>query len=209
MTIYSFLIASVMIIISPGTGVMYTISTGINQGKRGGILAAVGCTAGIIPHLCVSIALSTLLMTMNQRVFLIVKYAGALYLLYMGIGMLVSKAKTQQDDTVENQNLHGIIKRGVMINLLNPKLTLFFFSFLPQYGQQLQSSDSTNSVFRYGFAGLLFMLVTLIVFIGYGVLAGAARQLIIGKPKLLALIQKSFGLIFIWFALSLAVGTMG
>ena len=95
MNIVSFFISSLIIILIPGTGVIYTISTGITKGKKASVIAALGCTAGIMPHLCLSISLSSLILQMNSWAFNIVKIAGALYLLYLGIGMIVSKSKTK------------------------------------------------------------------------------------------------------------------
>ena len=93
MNTYAFIITSLIIILIPGTGVIYTISTGLIKGKKASIIAALGCTAGILPHLFVTIALSSWLMKMSERAFFLLKCAGVLYLLYLGISMIVSKKK--------------------------------------------------------------------------------------------------------------------
>lgn len=204
MNILSFLISSLIIVLMPGTGVIYTISTGIAKGKRASVFAAIGCTAGIIPHLCLSIALSTFVLQMGNRVFNIVKIAGALYLLYLGIGMIVEKSNLSFEDSQENAKAFEIMRRGILINLLNPKLTIFFFSFMPQYISTNDRGYLTQSLML----GLSFMLLTLIVFIGYGLLAGSTQKLIKKSPRAMNILQKCFGLIFVVFAIQLGVSSI-
>lgn len=201
MNTYTFFITSFIIILIPGTGVIYTISVGISKGKKASILAAFGCTAGIIPHLCISIALSSLLVKMSSSAFTIMKLLGALYLLYLGAGMMLSKTKLKLENAKLENNPVPIVWRGILINLLNPKLTLFFFSFLPQY----VNSNGKNYVIESLTYGLAFMILTLIVFMGYGILAGTAKKLIISSPKRINLLQKFFGIIFVVFAVQLAL----
>ena len=201
MDTYTFLITSLIIILIPGTGVIYTISLGITEGRKKSIFAALGCTAGIIPHLCISIALSSLLMQMNDKIFTVIKYIGALYLIYLGLGMIFSKGNVQFSETQAESHTPAIIRRGILINLLNPKLTLFFFSFLPQYVR----SDSTNYMVKSSLLGILFMALTFIVFVGYGFLAGTAKTWLCQSHKRMALLQKCFGATFIAFAIKLAL----
>lgn len=200
MNSFSFFITSFIIILIPGTGVIYTISTGITKGKRASMLAALGCTMGIIPHLCVSIALSSFLMEMNNKAFLVLKLIGAIYLLYLGIGMIISKTRLELTNSKSAGKVSTIIRSGIFINLLNPKLTLFFFSFLPQYVKST-SNNYTVECLLYGFA---FMILTLLVFIAYGLLAGVTNKFFIYFPKRISLLQKIFGIIFIVFAIQLA-----
>ena len=197
----AFLITSLIIILIPGTGVIYTVSLGMSEGRKKTFFAALGCTAGILPHLCISIVLSSLLMQMDDRVFLVVKYIGVLYLIYLGAGMIFSKGNVQFSEHQEESRASAIIRRGVLINLLNPKLTLFFFSFLPQY----VSSDSSNYMIKSSLLGLLFMVLTFIVFIGYGFLAGTAKEWLCQSPKRMSFLQKCFGITFIAFAVKLAL----
>lgn len=203
MNTYTFLITSLIIILIPGTGVIYTISTGISKGKKESIFAALGCTTGIVPHLCTSIIFSSLLVKMSPEAFLILKMAGAIYLLYLGFGMLFSKTGFDFESSQTEKKSTTIIRRGILINLLNPKLTLFFFSFLPQY----VSSNSQNYVIECLLYGFAFMLLTFVVFVGYGMLAGIAKKSIINSPKWINLIQKLFGIIFIAFAIELALSS--
>lgn len=200
MNIFNFFVTSIILILIPGTGVTYTISTGITKGKRASIFAALGCTMGIIPHLCISIALSSFLMKMNNKAFLIIKLIGALYLLYLGIGMIRSNTSFDPENCKTEEKSSTIIRRAILINLLNPKLTIFFFSFLPQYAKST-NDNYIKECLLYGFA---FMLLTLLVFIGYGLLAGVTNGFFKNSPKRLSLIQKLFAFVFIAFAFQLA-----
>ncbi|MEW9124751.1 MAG: LysE family translocator [Thermotaleaceae bacterium] len=166
MSTYNFFVTSLIIILIPGTGVAYTISEGISKGKRASLYATFGCMIGIIPHLCISMMLSSLLLSMSTTVFFIMKLVGSIYLLYLGMGMIFSKTEVKKENVVAEKQPIWIIRRGVLINLLNPKLTLFFFAFLPQY---VSTTDGAY-IFQSGIYGLVFMLLTGVVFMGYGFL---------------------------------------
>lgn len=204
MNTVSFLITSFIIILIPGTGVIYTISTGITKGKKSSIFAALGCTMGIIPHLCVSISLSSFIMKMSNNAFFILKLIGAIYLLYIGIGMIVSKTSFEVANCKSEEKVSTIIRSGILINLLNPKLTLFFFSFLPQYVKSTRDNYMVECLF-YGFA---FMILTLLVFIVYGLLAGITNNFFMNSPKRISMLQKIFGIIFVIFSIQLALSSM-
>jgi len=204
MNIVSFFISSLIIILMPGTGVIYTISTGIAKGKRASIFAAIGCTVGILPHLCLSIVLSSFVLRMGSQAFNIAKIAGALYLLYLGIGMVISKSKLSFESSQGNLKAIESVRQGILINLLNPNLTLFFFSFLPQY----VSTSDKNYFLQSFLLGLFTMLLTLIVFIGYGILASGAKKLIEKSTHTSRILQKCFGLIFVIFAFQLGLSSI-
>lgn len=199
MNTYTFLITSIIIVLLPGTGVIYTISKGLINGKKSSTIAAFGCTLGIIPHLIISICFSSLILKMNEGAFNIIKILGCIYLLYLGIGMIISKSNINLDNNTIEEKPSKVISRAVLINLLNPKLTLFFFSFLPQY----VSSNSRYYIRNSFILGLLFMLLTLIIFILYGLLANLAKSFIIYSPKKIKRINIMFGIIFILFAIKL------
>ncbi|MDF2611521.1 MAG: putative threonine efflux protein [Lachnospiraceae bacterium] len=203
MNTYTFLITSLIIILIPGTGVIYTISTGISKGRKASLFASLGCTTGIVPHLCISILLSSFLVKMSPNLFLFMKIIGAIYLLYLGLRMLFSKNGLEFGKVLTDGKPTTIIRRGILINLLNPKLTLFFFSFLPQY----VSSESQYFVIECLLYGCIFMILTFVIFIGYGMLAGTAKTLL-NSPKLMNLVQKLFGIIFIGFAIQLGLSPL-
>lgn len=201
MSFGAFLITSFIIILMPGTGVVYTISTGIMNGRHKSIVAAFGCTLGIVPHLCVSIALTSMLMQMNSTVFTIMRYAGAAYLIYMGVGMIRSKDSIRFEEETGAEGALAIVRRGILINLLNPKLTLFFFSFLPQYVRGTEG----QFVIQSAVLGIAFMIMTFVVFAIYGLLAGTARGWLSKSEKRISALQRLFGTVFVGFALKLAL----
>lgn len=203
MNTYTFLITSLIIILIPGTGVIYTVSSGISKGRKASIFASLGCTTGIVPHLCISILLSSFLVKMSPKAFLFIKMIGAIYLLYLGLRMLFSKNGLEFGKVLTDEKPTIIIRRGILINLLNPKLTLFFFTFIPQY----VSSESQYYVIECLLYGCVFMMLTFVIFIGYGMLAGTAKTLI-NSPNLMNLVQKLFGIIFIVFAIQLSLSPL-
>ena len=188
----------------PGTGAIYTISTGLTKGKKVGIIAALGCTIGIIPHIIVGIFLSSFLLSLNEKAFFILKIIGGIYLFYLGLQMLVSKTTLTLDNHSEDTKTKNILFKAVFINLLNPKLTIFFFSFLPQYIH----SDSSSYICSNLILGSLFMLLTFLVFSAYAILSGLSASLIGQFPKRILHIQQIFGIVFIAFAAKLIFSTM-
>lgn len=203
MEIINFLITSIIIILMPGTGVIYTISVGLTTGRRAGIYAATGCTIGIIPHLCASILMFSLLEMISREAFLILKLIGAAYLLYLGFGMLLSKSGLKLGNNMTDGKPSTIIRHAILINLLNPKVTLFFISFFSQY----ISLNDSNYVAKCLVNGFVFMVLTLVIFIGYGVLAGTAKNLL-NSTKVMNLSQKLFGVVFIVFAIQLGMSSI-
>jgi len=204
MNLYTFILSSIIIILIPGTGVIYTVSTGLAKGKKASVIAALGCTAGIVPHLCVSILLSSLILEFGNHIFPVMKAIGTLYLIYLGLGMVLDKTQVNFEKGESDDSVLATIRHGVLINLLNPKLTLFFFSFLPQYVSKYDSNYILYSLLY----GLMFMLLTLIVFVSYGVFAGTMREFVIRSPKILNGVQKVFGAMFIIFAIKLALSSL-
>lgn len=197
----SFIITSLIVVAIPGTGVLYTLSKGLASHKKDIILAAVGCTLGIVPHLLAGVfGLSALLHT-SAVLFSTIKYIGVAYLVYLGIGMIRSKG-FNVDVQTSSQTSFRIIGKAVLINLLNPKLTLFFLSFLPQFIE----SNSSNYQIQMMILSLLFMGITLIVFLVYGLLAHSFKRLFTESPQIMNRIQKGFGLVFLGLAAKLAFG---
>lgn len=198
---YGFILTSLIVVVIPGTGVIYTVSTGISGNRKDSIAAAFGCTAGIIPHLLASMIGLSAIFYASSLVFRIIKMIGVAYLFFLGIGMIRDRSGFKINEKINENNRIRIVVKGILINLLNPKLTLFFFSFLPQF------IDNDNSAYflQLMLLGGFFMILTLIIFILYGILANYFRQFIFNSPKVIHRIQQSFGLLFIGLAAKLAV----
>jgi len=197
---YGFILTSLIIVLIPGTGVIYTISTGITGSKKDCIAAAIGCTAGIVPHIIASIlGLSAILHT-SALLFQVIKMAGIAYLIFLGFGMIKNNGGLKINGENKEGNKLKIISKGILINLLNPKLTLFFFLFLPQFIQSKENSYFYQMIIL----STVFMGLTLIVFILYGLLANYFKIIINTSANITKRIQQLFGIVFIGLAAKLA-----
>lgn len=195
----SFITTSLLIILLPGVGAIYTLSTGLTLGKGKGVVAAIGCTLSIIPHLCLGIIGIFIVTLLNPRIIFSLQILGGCYLIYLGLKMIISTNDIELTNTSLRTKNSKIIIQAILINLLNPKLTLFFLSFLPQFLDPKVSNNLENTIVL----GLVFTLLSLVIFIFYGLLAGSLKHIIEEKPKSLILVQRVFGMIFIVFALRL------
>lgn len=195
-----FLLTSLVVVLIPGTGVIYTVSNGLFLGWRASIAAAAGCTVGIVPHLCASILGLSAIMHMSAVAFQAVKYAGAAYLLYLAWGMWRDTGALQFSAPQSRGNAWRIARHGVLINILNPKLSVFFLAFLPLFVPVGTSSATFYMLMLSG----TFMLMTFVVFVGYGVCASAVRRYIINSPKVVRRMQRTFAVVFATLGLRLA-----
>jgi threonine/homoserine/homoserine lactone efflux protein len=196
-----FLLTSLVVVLIPGTGVIYTVSTGLFLGWRASIAAAVGCTAGIIPHLLASILGLAAILHMSAIAFQLVKYAGAAYLLYLAWGMWRQTGALSFDSSTGTRGARQIIARGFFINILNPKLSIFFLAFLPQF----VSPASTSPLLQmYALSGV-FMAMTLGIFISYGLFAHRVRRSVIDSPRIMTRLQRSFAAGFAILGVRLAM----
>lgn len=196
-----FLLTSLVIVLIPGTGVIYTVTTGLMLKWRASLAAAFGCTLGIIPHITASILGLSALMNMSAQVFSFLKLAGAIYLLYMAWGMWREAGTFEIKRGNTETDLKHIIIRGLIINVLNPKLTLFFFAFLPQFTSTNTSSPTLELIIL----SAIFMGMTFIVFAGYGILASGVRTYLLNSSKVVKRVQRAFALLLAGFAVQLAV----
>ncbi|MGF1763034.1 LysE family translocator [Aliivibrio kagoshimensis] len=195
-----FLMTSLVVVLIPGTGVLYTIATGLFMGKRASVSAAFGCTLGIVPSLLASIMGLAIIMHTSAMAFQVVKYIGVAYLLFLSWSMLRSSGALTLNENQEKQGLAAVAFKGFLINILNPKLTIFFLAFLPQF-IPLQAQQSTYHMML---LGTIFMLMTFVVFVVYGLLATSVRHYIIHSEKISIIIQRVFAGSFAALGLKLA-----
>ena len=184
----AFLVTTLVIVATPGTGVLYTLAAGLSRGARASVVAALGCTLGIVPHMVAAITGLAALLHASAVAFQILKYLGVAYLLFMAVSMLRDKGALSVEETAP-VSAAKVIVSGVLINILNPKLTIFFFAFLPQF----VSADEAHASLRMLELSGVFMLVTLAVFVVYGVFAAAVRQHVISRPRVLTWLRRGFG----------------
>jgi threonine/homoserine/homoserine lactone efflux protein len=196
----NFLVTCLIVVLIPGTGVIFTVSTGLTAGKRASVFAALGCTAGILPHLLASIlGLSALLHT-SALAFEVLKYAGVAYLLYLAYATWRDRSAFAMNDTPIVATLRSLIIRGFLLNILNPKLTIFFLAFLPQFVTPGSSAPALQMLVLSG----VFMAMTFAVFVLYGLLTNGFRRAVIESPRVQNWLRRSFAAAFAGLGLNLA-----
>ncbi len=195
-----FLLTSLIVVLIPGTGTLYTLSTGLFYGPRASLAAAIGCTLGIVPHLLASILGLSFLLHMSALVFSGLKWLGAIYLLYLAWAMWRDRGGLSFTASAERSPWQ-IIGKAVLLNLLNPKLTLFFVAFLPLS----LSPDARSPLLGLLSLSLVFMALTLAIFALYGVLASSVRTYVVDSPGVMLWLRRSFAVSFAVLGLRLAV----
>lgn len=197
-----FLFASLIDVLIPGTGVIYTVTIGLTLKWRASLAAAIGCTLGIVPHILASILGLSALLNMSSQVFSILKLAGALYLLYLAWNMWREAGTLAINNKSTETSLTKIILKAIAINLLNPKLTIFFFAFLPLF----VSKNSSSPTIKMMILSALFMGITLIVFAIYGILASGISAYLMNSSNAVKRLQQAFAVVLAGFAVKLALG---
>lgn len=197
---YEFLLTSLIVVATPGTGVLYTMAAGLSRGARASVTAAIGCTLGIIPHMMAAITGLAALLHTNAMAFQTLKYLGVVYLLYMAWSTRRDKGALSVEDDIAPRSATKVIVSGILINILNPKLTIFFFAFLPQF----VSANETNAFLRMAELSSAFMLLTFVVFVGYGTFAAVIRNHVISRPRVLMWMRRAFAGAFVALAARLA-----
>jgi len=196
-----FLITSLIVVLIPGTGVVFTVSTGLFRGRRASFFASVGCTAGILPHLAASVLGLAAILHMSAVAFQLLKFAGVAYLLYMAWGMWNEKGALSFDQPASESGARAIMVRAFLLNILNPKLSIFFLAFLPQFVPPDADVPLLNLLVLSG----VFMLMTLVVFMIYGALAHGVRAWVVGSPRVLKWLQRGFAAVFAALGVNLAL----
>jgi threonine/homoserine/homoserine lactone efflux protein len=199
---FEFLLTSLVVVLIPGTGVLYTVSSSVGGGRRRGLFAAVGCTLGIVPHMLAAMLGLSGIMQAGSVVFELVRWAGVAYLIFMGASMIRDAGALPLDGgDIQVDTAGSVVRRGILLNVLNPKLTLFFFAFLPQF---LDASPGLLDARLIGLGGV-FMLMTLAVFAVYALASAAARDLVLTAPVARRWIEQTLGAFLIGFAAKLAL----
>jgi threonine/homoserine/homoserine lactone efflux protein len=196
-----FLVTSFIIIVSPGTGVLYTLAIGLSRGSRASVVAAFGCTLGIVPHMAAAILGLAALLHTSALAFQTFKYVGVAYLLYMAWQALRERGALKVEKEVGARSAAQLTVTAILINILNPKLSIFFLAFLPQF----ISVDESHPLSRMLILSGVFMLMTFVVFVGYGLFAASIRDRIISRPRVLTWMRRTFAAAFVALGAKLAV----
>jgi threonine/homoserine/homoserine lactone efflux protein len=195
-----FLITTLIVVASPGTGALYTIAAGLGRGSKASLWAALGCTLGILPHMLAAITGLAAILHTSALAFEIIKYLGVAYLLYMAWATLKETGALSVEASRTERSAGKVILESILINILNPKLSIFFFAFLPQF----VPASTPNATLRMLELSGVFMLVTLIVFAVYGLFAAAMRSQVISRPAVMTWMRRSFAAAFVALGAKLA-----
>ena len=195
-----FLMTSLVVVVTPGTGVLFTVSTGLSQGRVASVYAAAGCTLGILPHMLATALGLAAVMHAGALAFQVLKVAGVLYLLYLAVATWSDRAAFAVTAHAQPLNPLKLVGKVVLLNTLNPKLTLFFLAFLPQF----MDAASTQPMLEFGVLSGVFMAMTFGVFVVYGLLAHTFRQTVVKSPAIQAGLRRGFAAAFAVMAGKLA-----
>jgi len=195
-----FLITSLIVVVSPGTGVLYTLAAGLSRGARASIVAALGCTLGIVPHMAAAILGVAALLHTSALAFQAFKWLGVAYLLYMAWSSLRERGALKIEKDIGGRSALRVTVTGILINILNPKLSIFFLAFLPQFVR----ADEAHPLPLMLELSAVFMLMTFVVFIGYGLFAATIREHVISRPRVLAWMRRAFAAAFVALGAKLA-----
>jgi threonine/homoserine/homoserine lactone efflux protein len=196
-----FLITTLIVVVSPGTGVLYTLAAGLSRGSRASVVAAFGCTLGIVPHMAAAILGLAALLHTSALAFQTLKWLGVAYLLFMAWNALKEHDALKVDQDVGARSDLGVIVHAILINVLNPKLSIFFFAFLPQF----VPTEAAAPLERMLLLSSVFMLVTFVVFVGYGLFAASIRTHVISRPRVLIWMRRTFAAAFVTLGAKLAL----
>ncbi|PPQ15186.1 lysine transporter LysE [Bradyrhizobium sp. AC87j1] len=185
---WSFLLTSLIVVASPGTGVLYTLAAALTRGSRASLAAAFGCTLGIVPHMMAAMLGLAAVLHTSALAFAALKWGGVLYLLYMSWQALRESGALAVEGEIRERSVGRVIVTGFLINILNPKLSIFFLAFLPQF----IAADEAHVLARMLELSGAFMAMTLAVFVVYGLCAAAVREHVISRPRIMAWLRRSF-----------------
>ena len=196
-----FLLTSLVVVATPGTGVVFTLAAGLAHGARASVVASLGCTLGIVPHMAAAITGLAALLHTSAVAFSVLKYLGVAYLLYLAWSTLRQKGALAVEESDAPPSARMTIATAVLINILNPKLTIFFFAFLPQF----VAGTGTGAVLQMLALSAVFMLLTFVVFAVYGVFAAAVRAQVLSRPRVITWMRRTFAASFVALSAKLAL----
>ena len=196
-----FLITTLIVVVSPGTGVLYTLAAGLSRGSRASVVAAFGCTLGIVPHMAAAIMGLAVLLHTSALAFQTLKYLGVAYLLYMAWQALKEHGALRVEREVGARSAIQVTVTAILINILNPKLSIFFFAFLPQFVRTDEPHPLSGMLILSG----VFMLLTFVVFVSYGLFAASIRTHVISRPRVLTWMRRTFAAAFVALGAKLAL----
>lgn len=196
-----YLLTSLVVVLIPGAGVIYTVSTALIHGRRAGVIAALGCTAGIVPHLLATILGLAAVLHASALAFQALKYAGVAYLFYLAYATWRDRSAFAVETGAVRCSAAGLVAKAFLLNILNPKLTIFFLAFLPQFIQP-GAGDPLRPLL---ILSATFMGMTFAVFVLYGLLAHLFRTAVIESTRVQTWLRRGFAASFAGLGANLAL----
>ncbi|MEV2275605.1 LysE family translocator [Nocardiopsis sp. NPDC049922] len=196
-----FLVTALVVVLVPGSGALYTVGAGLSRGTRAALLAAFGCTLAIVPHVLAAVTGLAALLHASATAFQVLKYAGVAYLLFMAWSTLRDRGPLTVQSEASPRSGTRVVVQGILINLLNPKLTVFFLAFLPQFVGPGEADPTARMLMLGG----VFMLLTFAVFVGYGRFSALVRDRVVGDERVLAWSRRAFAGAFAVLGVRLAL----
>lgn len=195
-----FLVTSLVVVLVPGTGVVYTVSTGLTQGRLASVFAALGCTLGILPHLLATVLGLAAVMHTSALAFQVLKLAGVAYLFYLASATWKDRSTFSVNGELSRASALALVTRAFLLNILNPKLTLFFLAFLPQFIEPSSARPMQHLLLL----SAVFMAMTFVVFVVYGFAAHELRRLVLESPRVQRWLRYAFAGMFAGLGVRLA-----
>ena len=197
-----FVSASLVILLSPGPGVAYVTARSLSQGRKAGLISALGLSAGAFIHVLAAIVGLSSILLASATAFMAVKFAGAAYLIYLGVRMILARpAKAATAEVSEPAPLSRLFADGVAVSVLNPKIAIFFLAFLPQFIE----ADGAPVALQILFLGTIYCALSVITDGGYALLAANVREWIGGKLRLKTMSRVLNGGVFIALGIQTAL----
>ncbi|GAA1104244.1 LysE family translocator [Nocardiopsis metallicus] len=196
-----FLLTSVILTLTPGPGVVFTLAASLSRGAKAGVVAALACTLGIVPHMLLALTGAAAVLAASPAAFETIRWLGVAYLLYMAWGSWTGTGALTPSGGGEAPSYRATVTSALLVNLLNPKLSLFFFAFLPLF----VDSNAPGALWRMALLSALFMAVTLVIFVGYGLCAALLSEHVVTRPAVMAVLGRVFAVSFVAMAAHLAL----
>ncbi|MBN2892627.1 MAG: LysE family translocator [Bacteroidales bacterium] len=203
MNIIEFAIASILLTLMPGPDIIFVITQSVTQGKKSGIIFAFGLCTGLIFHTSAAALGISLILYNSATLFQIVKYLGATYLIYLGIMAIIHRKKEVFDLDLSNKKVtKRLYSRGILMNILNPKVSLFFLAFLPQFVNTDSMIKATNQML---ILGIIFIVQAIIVFTLVSILADKLAHRLVKNPKISKIVAWTKALVFLVIGIEIAI----
>ena len=201
-----YVVASLALIFTPGQDMIYVVTRSLAQGRFAGVCSAVGVIIGILVHTALAALGVGAILHASESLFFALKLVGAVYLVYLGIRLILSRSLA---DTIEGRgpalSPWALVRQGILSNVTNPKIVLFFFAFLPQFVDPASAHPTRDLVFL----GVLYAALGLPVKVGVGLAAGSLSERVLRRPGAIAWMNRASGAVLVGLGLRLVAAERG